>query len=88
MTWPRRIWPSAWSAHAPCSTWIPRKSFKNRFTSGSTSRSERLAWNFRWCSDSKSVSRMSRSSGLACFDGSIRVSQRYFGAFRCFSWVI
>ena len=23
-----------------------------------------------------------------CKSGSIRVSQRYFGAFRCFSWVI
>ena len=26
--------------------------------------------------------------GYSRYSGSIRVSQRYFGAFRCFSWVI
>ena len=55
------------AAHAPFSTWMPLRSFRNRFTSGSTSRSERFARNFRWCSDSNSVSSISRRSGLGCF---------------------
>ena len=32
----------------------------------------------------ESIAALCRREGL----GSIRVSQRYFGAFRCFSWVI
>src|SRR5207249_6169921 len=54
------------AAHERSSTWIPLRSFRNRFTSGSTSRSDRLARNFRWCSDSKSLSSISRKSGRGC----------------------
>src|SRR5207244_3664291 len=50
-------------AHDPPSTSTPLRSFRNRLTSGSTSRRERLARNFRWCSDSKSWSRISRNRG-------------------------
>src|SRR5713101_3418773 len=49
------------------STSEPARSLRNRFTSGSTSRSDRLARNFRWCSDSKSLSSISRRSGRGCF---------------------
>ena len=35
------------------------------------------------------IVRTGRNNDIAAhFVGSIRVSQRYFGAFRCFSWVI
>src|SRR5207253_2012080 len=51
-------------AHVGSSTWMPLRSFRNRLTSGSTSRSDRLARNFLWCSDSKSLSSTSRKSGL------------------------
>ena len=53
--------------HPESSTWRPLRSFKNKFTSGSTSRSERLVRNFRWCSDRKSVSSISRKRGWGCF---------------------
>src|SRR5581483_8677918 len=49
--------------HRSGPTCPPLMSFRKRFTSGSTSRSERLVRNFRWCSESKSRSSISRSSG-------------------------
>ena len=52
--------------HTLISTSLPLRSFRNRFTSGSTSRSDRFARNLRWCSDSKSSSSISRRSGRAC----------------------
>ena len=56
----------ALAAHAPSSTLDPRRSRRNRSTTGSTSRNDRLARNLRWCSDSKSLSSISRSSGEGC----------------------
>ena len=53
----------ALAAHAPSSTCRPVSSRRNKSTTGSTSRSDRLARNLRWCSDSKSLSSISRSSG-------------------------
>ena len=52
------------AAHEASPTSAPPRSLRKRFTSGSTSRIERLTRNFRWCSDSNSVSSISRSSGL------------------------
>ena len=44
----------------------PVRSLRNRFTLGSTSRSERLTRNLRWCSDSKSCRASRAAAASAC----------------------